>query len=253
MPSLPIFSLDGRVAIVTGGSRGIGFEIAKAMAESGAKVVIADRLREEGEATAGQLGGRFVEVDVTDSASVRAMAEATVAAHGRIDILANIAGIAHNVPSEDVTDADWRRVISVNLDGVFFCCREVGKVMLAQDRGGTIVNMASMSGMVSNHPQPQSAYNASKAGVILLTKSLAGEWAGRGVRVNSISPGYVGTPMTKLGLDTPEWRRVWLSETPQGRLGEPHEIAPLAVFLASDAASYMTGSNVVIDGGYTAW
>lgn len=257
MPSLPIFSLDGRVAVVTGGGRGIGFEIAQAMVQSGAKVVIADRLAKEGHAAAESLGGadhaRFVEVDVTDSSSVAAMTAAARAAFGgRIDVLATIAGIAHNEPSESVSDADWRRVLAVNLDGVFFCCREVGKVMLAQG-GGAIVNMASMSGIVSNHPQPQSAYNASKAGVILLTKSLAGEWAGRGVRVNAIAPGYVGTPMTKLGLDTPEWRRVWLSETPMGRLAEPHEIAPLAVFLASDASSYMTGSSVVIDGGYTAW
>ena len=202
MSSLPIFSLEDRVAVVTGGSRGIGFEIAKAMADSGARVVIADRLREEGEAVASQLGGRFVETDVTRSESVRNLVETTVAAHGRIDIMANIAGIAHNAPSEEVTDEDWRRVLAINLDGVFFCCREAGKVMLAQGRGA-IVNMASMSGIVANHPQPQASYNASKAGVILLTKSLAGEWAPRGVRVNAIAPGYVGTPMTKLGLGHP--------------------------------------------------
>ncbi len=240
------------MAVVTGGSRGIGFEVARAMRESGAHVVLADRLREEGEAAAATLGAEFVETDVTRSESVRALAEGVAARHGRVDILANIAGIVHNVPSEDATDEDWRRVMSVNLDGVFFCCREVGKLMLAQGKG-VIVNMASMSGLVSNHPQPQAAYNASKAGVILLTKSLAGEWAGRGVRVNSIAPGYVGTPMTKLGLDTPEWRRVWLESIPLGRLAEPAEIAPLAVFLASDASSYMTGATVVIDGGYTAW
>ena len=250
--TLPIFSLDGRVAIVTGGSRGIGFEIAKAMHDSGAQIIIADRLREDGEAAAAALGAEFVETDVTDSESVRRLAEQTVARHGRIDILANIAGIALNTPSEETTYQDWRRVMSVNLDGVFFCCREVGKTMLKQGQG-VIVNMASMSGIISNRPQPQSAYNASKAGVILLTKSLAGEWAGRGVRVNSIAPGYVGTPMTKLGLDTPEWRQAWLESTPMGRLAEPAEIAPLAVFLASDASSFMTGSTVVIDGGYTAW
>ena len=245
MSTLPIFSLDGRVAVVTGGSRGIGFEIAQAMRASGAQVVIADRLREEGEAAAARVQADFIEIDVTRSATVREMA-------ARTDILANIAGIALNTPSEETTDEDWRRVQSVNLDGVFYCCREVGKLMLAQGKG-VIVNMASMSGLIANRPQPQSAYNASKAAVILLTKSLAGEWAARGVRVNSIAPGYVGTPMTKLGLDTPEWKRVWLDSIPMGRLAEPAEIAPLAVFLASDASSYMTGSTVVIDGGYTTW
>ena len=252
MSALPIFSLDDRVAIITGGSRGIGFEIARTMAESGAKVVIADRLRAEGEAAADQLRGQFVEADVTSSASMRTLAEQVAREHGRIDILATIAGVALNTPAEETTDEDWRRLMSINLDGLFYGCREVGRFMLAQGKG-VIVNMASMSGMIANRPQPQAAYNASKAGVILLTKSLAGEWAGRGVRVNAIAPGYVGTPMTKLGLETPEWRETWLSATPMGRLAEPAEIAPLAVFLASDASSYMTGSTVVIDGGYTAW
>ncbi len=250
--TLPIFSLDGRVAVVTGGSRGIGFEIARAMRDSGAQIIIADRLREAGEEAAAALQGEFVETDVTRSESVRRLAEHATLRHGRIDILANIAGIALNTPSEDTSDEEWRRVMGVNLDGVYYCCREVGKLMLSQGKG-VIVNMASMSGLISNRPQPQAAYNASKAGVILLTKSLAGEWASRGVRVNSIAPGYVGTPMTKLGLDTPEWNKVWLESIPMGRLAEPAEIAPLAVFLASDASSYMTGSTVVIDGGYTSW
>jgi NAD(P)-dependent dehydrogenase (short-subunit alcohol dehydrogenase family) len=142
--------------------------------------------------------------------------------------------------------------MSVNLDGVFYCCREVGRAML--ERGsGAIVNIASMSGVISNHPQPQSAYNASKAGVIMLTKSLAGEWAGRGVRVNAVSPGYIRTPMTEIGLANQEWADVWISSTPIGRLAEPEEIAPAVLYLASDASSFATGTNLLIDGGYTSW
>ncbi len=135
---------------------------------------------------------------------------------------------------------------------MFYCCREFGKVMLAQGRG-SIINTASMSGIISNTPQPQSAYNASKAGVILLTKSLAGEWAQRGVRVNSISPGYVATEMTKRGMENEPWRKEWLHFTPMNRVGEPAEIASAVLFLASDASSYFTGSNLVVDGGYTCW
>jgi NAD(P)-dependent dehydrogenase (short-subunit alcohol dehydrogenase family) len=172
--------------------------------------------------------------------------------HGRIDCLVNNAGICRNTPSEDVTDEEWRLVMSIDLDGVFYGCREVAKVMLKQG-SGTIINIGSMSGIISNRPQPQSAYNTAKAGVIHLTKSLAGEWASRGLRVNCISPGYIGTPMTKLGLETPQWREAWLSSTPMGRLGEPTEVASVAVFLASAASSFMTGSNVVVDGGYTSW
>jgi NAD(P)-dependent dehydrogenase (short-subunit alcohol dehydrogenase family) len=247
-----VFSLEGQIAVVTGASRGIGLEIAKAMRTAGAHIVIADIDAEAGPRSAVELGGDFLHTDVTDSTSVRAMVEAVVSKHGRIDAIVNNAGIVRNTPSESVVDEEWSLVLKVNLDGVFWCCREAGKVMLRQGKG-SIVNIASMSGVISNHPQPQAAYNVSKAGVIMLTKSLAGEWAGRGVRVNAISPGYIATPMTKRGLETPEWREVWLSSTPMGRLGEPAEIGPLAVFLASDASSYMTGSNVLIDGGYTAW
>ncbi|HZA44360.1 MAG TPA: SDR family oxidoreductase, partial [Rubrobacter sp.] len=199
-----------------------------------------------------ELGGTFVKTDVTDPESVREMVRTVVEEHDRIDVLVNNAGVVHNIPSEEVPDEEWRKVLSVNLDGVFWCCREVGKAML--ERGaGSIVNVASMSGMVSNHPQPQAAYNASKAGVITLTKSLAGEWASRGIRVNCVSPGYIRTPLTELGMSKSEWAEVWLSSTPMGRLAEPYEIAPAVLFLASDAASYATGTNLVVDGGYTSW
>jgi NAD(P)-dependent dehydrogenase (short-subunit alcohol dehydrogenase family) len=180
------------------------------------------------------------------------MIQEVLSNRGKLDVFVNNAGIAHNVPAEEMTDEEWRRMLSINLDGVFWCCREAGRAML--ERGsGSIVNIASMSGIVSNHPQPQAHYNTAKAGVIMLTKSLAGEWASRGVRVNSISPGYVRTPITELGMSKEEWSSVWLSSTPMGRLAEPREIAPAVVYLASDASSYATGTNLVVDGGYTSW
>ncbi|MDQ3795140.1 MAG: glucose 1-dehydrogenase [Actinomycetota bacterium] len=246
------FSLRDRVAVVTGGGGGIGLEIGRALRTAGATVVAAEINAETGRAAADELEGDFVQTDVTDPDSVRGMVQEVLSEHGRVDVFVNNAGIAQNVPAEEMSDEEWRRMLSINLDGVFWCCREAGRAML--ERGaGSIVNIASMSGMVSNHPQPQAHYNASKAGVITLTKSLAGEWASRGVRVNSISPGYVRTPLTELGMSNPEWRDVWLSSTPMGRIAEPREIAPAVVFLASEASSYATGTNLVIDGGYTSW
>jgi NAD(P)-dependent dehydrogenase (short-subunit alcohol dehydrogenase family) len=246
------FSLRDRVAVVTGGGQSLGLAISRALRGAGAEMVIAEVNDQTGPDVAEELEGTFVHTDVTDPASVRDMVEMVLDEHGRIDVLVNNAGIAHNIPSEDVPDEEWLAVISVNLTGVFWCCREVGKTML--ERGtGSIVNIASMSGIISNHPQPQAAYNASKAGVITLTKSLAGEWASRGIRVNSVSPGYIRTPLTELGMSTSEWSEVWLSSTPLGRLAEPQEIAPAVLYLASDAASFATGTNLVIDGGYTSW
>ncbi len=244
--------LDNRVAIVTGGAGGIGYESAKALKECGAKVVIVDIVQKKGEEAAKSLGVEFIQADLTDSARVREIASRVKSAYGRIDIAFNNAGVCVNVPSEDATDEEWLRVININLNAVFYCCREFGKVMLAQGKG-SIINTASMSGMISNWPQPQSAYNASKAAVIMLTKSLAGEWAKRGVRVNSVSPGYIGTEMTKRGLANEVWRKTWLEFTPMGRVGETPEVAAAVVFLASDASSYFTGSNLVMDGGYTCW
>ena len=246
------FSLEGKVAVVTGAGGGLGLEIGRQLKSAGAEVVASDLSGAAGRATAEELGGEFVQTDVTDPDSVRSLMRAVLDAHGRVDVMVNNAGIAHNVPSEEATDEDWRRVVSVNLDGVFWCCREAGKAMLQQG-SGSIVNIASMSGMISNYPQPQAAYNASKAGVITLTKSLAGEWAGRGVRVNSVSPGYIRTNMTAGGIANEEWYKVWLDMTPMGRVADPTEIAPAALFLASDASSFTTGTNLVVDGGYTSW
>ncbi|TSA87417.1 SDR family oxidoreductase [Deinococcus detaillensis] len=245
---LDLFNLDGKTALVTGAAQGIGFEIAKALGEAGAKVTIADINPAVGEAAASSMGAAFEPLNVTDPAAVRTLAQKLDA----LDILVNNAGIVRNVPSEELSDADWEVVMSVNVNGVFWCCREFGKKMLNAGKG-SIISTSSMSGMISNHPQPQSGYNASKAAVIHLTRSLAGEWAGRGVRVNSVAPGYTATPMTILGLETPEWRETWLKETPMGRLAEPREIAPAVVYLASDASSFVTGHTLVVDGGYTVW
>jgi len=248
----PLTPLGGRIAVVTGGARGIGFESAKALKESGAIVAIADINPEAGTKAAKQLDVDFFEVDLTQSNQVTKLATDIRSKYGRIDVAFNNAGIAVNVPSEECTDEAWHKVININLNAVFYCCREFGKMMLAQG-SGSIINTASMSGIISNTPQPQAAYNASKAAVIMLTKSLAGEWAKRGVRVNSISPGYIGTEMTKLGMSNPDWHKEWLHLTPMGRVGEPREVASVVVFLASDASSYFTGSNLVVDGGYTCW
>ncbi len=244
--------LDGRVALVTGAGQGIGREVARILAGAGAQVVVADRNRDTGAAAADELGGAFVELDVTESVAVRSAVDSIVAEHGRIDILVNNAGIVRNSPAESTSDEDWRDVFRVNVDGLFWCCREVGRAMLEAGRG-SIVNIASMSGLVVNRPQPQAAYNASKAAVVMLTKSLAAEWASRGVRVNAIAPGYVATELTLKGMSNPEWREAWLHSTPMGRVAQPSEIAPAALYLASDASSFVTGSVLVIDGGYTAW
>jgi len=143
-------------------------------------------------------------------------------------------------------------LMAVNLDGVFYCCRSAARFMIKQ-RAGSIVNIASMSGSIANRPQPQASYNASKAAVIHLTRSLAAEWASDGIRVNSLSPGYVGTELTKRGFENAEWREAWISGTPLARLAKPEEIAPGVVFLASRASAFMTGSDLVMDGGYTIW
>ena len=245
------FNLTGRHALVTGAARGIGLEIARTLKEAGATVTITDFLENAGQAAAAELGGAFMQVDVRDPGGVEAMiAEAERLAP--LDILVSNAGIAHSVAAEEATDHDWLNVINVNLNGVYWCCRAAGQRMLARGQG-SIVNIASMSGLIANKPQPQAAYNASKAGVIMLTQSLAAEWADRGVRVNAVSPGYIGTDMTKKGPENEEWWQQWMEMTPMGRVGEPADVAHAVLYLASDAARFATGTNLVVDGGYTVW
>jgi NAD(P)-dependent dehydrogenase (short-subunit alcohol dehydrogenase family) len=251
------FDLTERSAIVTGGGRGIGREIVRVLARAGANIAIAEIDAASAEDAAGEVRGvgreaLAVQTDVRDSASVDAMTQLVIDTFGKIDILVCNAGIAQNVPSEEMTDADWNNMLAINFTGVYYCCRAVGRHMLAR-QSGAIVNIASMSGIISNKPQPQSAYNATKAAVIMLTKSLAAEWADRSVRVNSVSPGYIGTEMTKLGMSNTEWYKFWLEMTPMNRVGEPEEVANAVWYLASDAASFATGTNLVVDGGYTSW
>ncbi len=250
--------LDGRVAVVTGGGRGIGLACAEALCEHGATMVLADvdiGVAEEGRDTLRHKGyaAEIERVDVTRSAEVDALAAAVLARHGRVDVLVANAGIARSgTPAEEVTDEHWHAVNDVNYNGVFFCDRAFARPMLAARRGA-IVNIGSMSGLICNRPQKQTYYNASKAAVHHLTRSLAAEWADRGVRVNAVAPTYIETPLTRFGMEQGGLMEAWLRDTPMGRLGQPDEIASVVHFLASDAASLMTGSIVVADGGFTCW
>jgi NAD(P)-dependent dehydrogenase (short-subunit alcohol dehydrogenase family) len=250
--------LDGRIAVVTGGGQAIGLACVEALAEAGAKVVIADyndKAAETGRDTMRAKGydPEIHIVDVTDSQGVTKVADAVAKKHGKVDILVCNAGIARSeTAAEDVEDEHWLNVLDVNLNGVFWCCRAFGRHMLKAGRG-SIVNIGSMSGFIVNKPQPQSYYNASKAGVHHLTRSLAAEWSPRGVRINAVAPTYIETPLTAFAKSNEAMFKQWIDGTPMARMGRPDEIASAVHFLASDAASLMTGSIVLVDGGYTCW
>jgi NAD(P)-dependent dehydrogenase (short-subunit alcohol dehydrogenase family) len=250
MAVLDSFRLDGKVAVVTGGNRGLGEAYARALGEAGARVAIAARDQALSETVAGELGALAVATDVSDPSSVRGMLEIVTGTLGPVDVLVNNAGVCYHRPALEVPDDEWRSVWDVNVDGVWHCCRAVGAQMV--ERGsGTIINIGSISAEIVNRPQWQPAYNASKAAVHQLTKSLAAEWAPSGVRVNALAPGYVKTEMAP--VDDPRFRPRWIEDAPMQRAATPEEIAPSVVYLASDASSFMTGSVLVVDGGYTAF
>ncbi len=253
MSVLDTFVLTGRTAVVTGATRGLGRAFARALAEAGANIVVVGRdaaaaVEVEAELRALGVGVIVALADVTRRSDVEQVLAQTVSAFGRADVLVNNAGACIHKPAAEVTDDDWRAVMDVNLDGVWIASQVFGRHMIDQG-GGSIVNVGSMSAAIVNRPQWQPAYNASKAAVHHLTRSLAAEWAPSNVRVNALAPGYMRTDMSP--VDEPRYQRYWIEDTPQRRAGEPEELGPAVVFLASDASSFMTGSVLTIDGGYS--
>jgi NAD(P)-dependent dehydrogenase (short-subunit alcohol dehydrogenase family) len=244
---------DGKTSIVTGGNRGIGRAIADGLAEAGSNVVVANRDGEAGAEAADEIAAEHdvetlaVETDVTSEGDVAAMVEATVEEFGSIDVLVNNAGIVHHTPVEDKSVSEFQDTLNVNLTGAYRCSKYAGEVMKSGD-GGVILNVSSMSAFIANYPQHQVDYQASKGGLEAFKNQLASEWAEYGIRVNNINPGYVFTDNIVHGEDVIE---TWRSEMLVEEFAEPEDIAPLAVYLASDAAWYVTGESVVIDGGYT--
>ena len=256
MKILERFSLKDKVSIMTGGARGLGKAMAESLAQAGSNIVIIDLDLESAQLTADGLASEGVRTlalkgDVTNAGDVDRMVNEVLSQFGQIDVLFNNAGIAQWVNAEEMRLEDWNRMMSVNLNSVFIVSKAVGKVMIKQQRG-SIINTSSMSGVIVNTPQCQAAYNVSKAGVIMLTKSLAYEWAKYNVRVNTIAPGYMETEMIEqFRAEHKEKIDLWTKLTPMNRMGRPFELGGLAVYLASEASSYVTGAVCLVDGGYS--
>jgi NAD(P)-dependent dehydrogenase (short-subunit alcohol dehydrogenase family) len=247
--------LGGQVALVVGGGRGIGQAIAESLAECGARVVIAGRTVEDlrsAERALGQSGAECLSVraDVTRIADIQAMVDAAYGWHERLDILVNSAGVNIPQPSLDVTEAEWDRIIDTNLKGSFFSCQAAARKMIPQG-SGRIVNITSQMAFVGYYDR--SAYCASKGGVTQFTKVLAGEWGKHGVRVNCVAPTFVDTPMTRPMFEDREFLRDVMSRISLGYVGKPSDIAGAVIYLVSEAANMVTGSTILVDGGWVAW
>ena len=248
--------LDGKGIFVTGGASGIGKCVAVAFAEAGANVAIVDIDIDGAKKAAREIADTngvktiAIQTDVTNQEQVNSMVAEVAGAFGKLDVAFCNAGICINTPADEMTLEEWKKVIDINLTGVFLTAQAAGKVMIQQG-GGSIINTASMSGHIVNVPQPQCAYNASKAGVIQLTKSLAIEWAKKNVRVNSLSPGYIGTELINNAAHLVPLIEKWNALAPLGRLGTPEELQAICVFLAGDTSKFTTGSDFIIDGAFT--
>lgn len=254
MGILDRFSLRGRTSLVTGGGQGIGRAFALALAEAGADVAVVDLNAETARAVAAEMEGLgvrslAVQADTSVPEDVEAMVDRVVDAWGKLDVAVNNVGVRAWAPAEEMPLDEWERVLHTNLTGTFLCAQAEARVMLPRGYG-KIINTASISARIVNHPQDQAGYNVSKAGIVHLTRTLAAEWAARGVRVNSISPGYTRTPLTGTLEDL---QAGWIRDIPMGRMAEVSDLQGAVVFLASEVSDYMTGQDLVIDGGYTLW
>ena len=247
------FKLDGKIAHITGGAKGIGLSIAHALGEAGAKLVLTDRENTNvgvEELKKANYDVSFYEGDLLDKSVPQKVIDYTLEKYGKVDILVNNAGVAQHGDTDEFNDDMLDKIMDINVDVVFRMCRSVIPPMKKQGEG-VILNIGSMSGIVSNIPQPQVAYNASKAAVHMMTKSLASDYANQNIRVNAIAPGYVKTDITNLPKKYEHWYPTWHKQTPMNRMAEPHEIASAALFLCSPASSCVTGEVLVVDGGYT--